>query len=220
MQIDQGGDNVVSFSEVRGNMTFPAISEVRAYWEGLRNGRQVPMRSDVDPRGIERALEHAFILERVAPKVARFRLAGMHLTDLMGMEVRGMPMTSFFTPAARMAASDAVEQVFAGPAVAELTLTAETGFGKPALEARMLILPLQSDLGDISRALGCLVADGRIGRAPRRFEIAEAAVRALGGSPAFQHPARTIPGFAEPQRAYWDASKGDRGHLRLVKSDS
>lgn len=200
-------------------MTFPAITEVRAYWEGLRNGRQVPLRSEIDPRGIERALEHAFILERVAPKVARFRLAGMHLTDLMGMEVRGMPTTSFFTPAAREAARDALEQVFAGPAVAELTLTAETCLGKPALAARMLILPLQSDLGDISRALGCLVADGHIGRAPRRFEIAGASVMPLGGPPGLQNPARTVPGFAESQRPYSDAPKGDRGHLRLVKSD-
>ena len=65
--------------------------------------RAVPMRSDVDPRGIERSLEHAFILERIAPQMARFRLAGMHLTDLMGMEVRGMPTTALFAPAARAA---------------------------------------------------------------------------------------------------------------------
>ncbi len=219
MQIDQGGDNIVSFSAVRRDMKFPAISEVRAYWEALRNGRLVPMRAEIDPRGIERALEQAFILERVAPRVARFRLAGMHLADLMGMEVRGMPTTCFFTPAARAAAADAVEQVFAGPAMAELGLSAETGFGKPVLEARMLILPLQSDLGDISRTLGCLVADGHIGRAPRRFEIAEAKVTPLSGSSANHRPARTMPGFAEMQRPYSDAPKADRNHLRLVKSD-
>lgn len=219
MLIDQSGDNVVSFSGVRRDMKFPAISEVRAYWEALRNGCLVPMRSEIDPRGIERALEQAFILERVAPKVARFRLAGMHLTDLMGMEVRGMPVTSFFTAAARVRVAEAVEQVFASPAAAELGLMAETGFGKPTLEARMLILPLQSDLGDVSRALGCLIADGRIGRAPRRFEIVEATVTALAGSPVMQRPARTAPGFAEPQCPYSAPPKGHRSHLRLVKSD-
>lgn len=220
MQIDQRGDNIVSFTGVRKDMKFPAMSEVRAYWEALRDGRLVPMRSEIDPRGIERALEYAFILERVAPQVARFRLAGMHLTDLMGMEVRGMPMTSFFTPAARPTVAAAMEQVFSGPAIAELALAAETGFGKPALEARLLILPLQSDLGDISRALGCLVADGHIGRAPRRFEIVETIITAIFDKPGAQHQARTMPGFAEPPRPFADgAPKGDRSHLRLVKSE-
>jgi len=33
------------------------------------------------------------------------------------------------------------------------------------------MLPLRSDLGDVSRALGCLVTHGPLGRTPRRFEI-------------------------------------------------
>lgn len=219
MQIDQGGDNIVSFSGFRKDMKFPAMSEVRAYWEALRNGRTVPMRSDVDPRGIERSLEHAFILERIAPQMARFRLAGMHLTDLMGMEVRGMPTTALFAPAARAAAAGALEQVFCGPAVVELALVAETGFGKPPLEARLLLLPLQSDLGDISRALGCLVAEGHIGRTPRRFDICETQVTAIRGTPANGRASTRMPGFAEAQSDYSPPPKGGRNHLRLVRSD-
>ena len=57
------------------------MAQMRAYWEGLRADRLVPQRAEVDPRGIERALEYAFILDRIAPGIGRFRLAGMHLTD-------------------------------------------------------------------------------------------------------------------------------------------
>ena len=147
-------------------------AELRAYWEGLRRGRALPARSDVDPRGIERALEYAFILERVAPGMGRFRLAGMHLNDLMGMEVRGMPLTAFFAPPARKRIAEATEAVFQGPSVAELVLSAESGIGKPPLTARLILLPLRSDLGDVTRVLGCLVAEGEnIGRTPRRFEV-------------------------------------------------
>jgi hypothetical protein len=220
MRIEQGVDNIVSFSGFRKDMKFPAISEIRAYWEALRNGRTVPMRSEVDPRGIERSLEHAFILERIAPQVARFRLAGMHLTDLMGMEVRGMPLTALFAPVARVHVAETVEQVFAGTAVADLALVAETGFGKPPLAARLLLLPLQSDLGDISRALGCLVAEGHIGRTPRRFDIAEATMTAIRGAPATAGPTvRSQPGFAEPQRRYDMPSGSGRSHLRLVRTE-
>ncbi|MEM1421046.1 MAG: PAS domain-containing protein, partial [Pseudomonadota bacterium] len=60
-------------------MQHPGLSLVEAYWEGLRAGRLVPRRADVDPRGIDQALEYSFILERIAPGMARFRLAGMHL---------------------------------------------------------------------------------------------------------------------------------------------
>lgn len=150
---------------------------LRAYWEGLRRGRLVPNRSDIDPRGIDSGLEYAFIIERVAPGMGRFRLAGMHLNDLMGMEVRGMPLTALFAPAGRKRVAEVTEAVFTGPAVAELELVAETGIGKPPLKARLLILPLKSDLGDVNRALGCLIAEGdEIGRTPRRFDVAAAQI--------------------------------------------
>ena len=70
-------DKIVPISGYRRDMRFPCISEVQAYWEALRDGRQVPCRSEVDPRGIERALEYTFVLERIAPGVARFVLQAM-----------------------------------------------------------------------------------------------------------------------------------------------
>ncbi len=219
-----GRDKVVPLSGYRKDMRFPCISEVRAYWEALRDGRQVPYRSEVDPRGIERALEYAFVLERIAPQVARFRLAGMHLNDLMGMEVRGMPLTSFFTPKARAEMATILDAVFTGPRTAELTLSAEAGFGKTAMEARLLILPLRSDLGDVSRALGCLVAEGPIGRTPRRFDLVESLVSPIDESmPSHLVPPVPAPaGFAEPAAPFAGAAPQpirSRGHLRLVVSD-
>ena len=182
---------------------FQVTAELRGYWEGLRGGRGVPLRSAVNPRGIERALEYAFILERIAPSIARFRLAGMHLSDLMGMEVRGMPLTSFFTPKSRPRVATLLEAVFQGPEITDLTLEGEGGFGKPVLAAKLLILPLKSDLGDVTRALGCLVADGQIGRTPRRFDIISAGnTRIPGASTPVAEPARSNAGFAEASRAF------------------
>ena len=172
--------NVVSIFDYKTDQRYPPVSEVEAYWDALRGPSLVPFRSEIDPRGIERSLEYAFIAERIAPGMARFRLAGHHLSDLMGMDVRGMPVTSFFTPAGRTRVKSVLEEVFEGPAKATLTLNSETGIGKPAIEARLLLLPLKSDLGDISRALGCLVAHGSIGRTPRRFDVAQIQRSAIG----------------------------------------
>ena len=226
---------VVTLAAAEGAMRYRALAEVRAYWEALRKGRAVPARSEVDPRGIENALEYAFIAERIAPGMVRFRLAGMHLNDLMGMEVRGMPLSSFFVPEARKKLGDVLEAVFQGPEAAEITLAGETGIGKPPLTGRLLLLPLKSDLGDVNRMIGCLVSDGQIGRSPRRFQIGaveQVAIRA--GFPAelgAVAPVRVLPvepapvpqpGFAEPRSGFAPAPgspEARRALLRLVKND-
>lgn len=147
------------------------MNEMRAYWHGLRKGRAIPARSDVEPRGIRRALDYAFILERIAPGAARFRLAGRHLIDLMGMEVRGMPLCALLNSSSRGRLSDVLESVFRAPQLAELQLHATAEYARPELTARMLLLPLKSDLGDVTRALGCLISVGDAGVAPRRFSL-------------------------------------------------
>ncbi|WP_428540080.1 PAS domain-containing protein [Profundibacter sp.] len=225
----RGGRKVISMLGFREQVRFLEIKQVEAYWEGLRMGRLVPLRSEIDPRGIERALEYTFILERIAPGLGRFRLSGMHLNDLLGMEVRGMPFTSFFTPAARNTVTDALEMVFDGPQVAELTLTAEKGIGRPAMDAKVILLPLRSDLGDVTRVLGALVTDGQIGRSPRRFDVTDVQMKALerGHAPAtLAEPAPVntpVEGFAEGQAPYTAPNeKGpDEKHptLRLVVSN-
>ena len=218
---NNAGGNVVSLSNYQANIQFPVVREVEAYWEGLRHGRQVPLRSEVDPRGIENALEYAFILERIAPGIARFRLAGMHLNDLMGMEVRGMPITAFFRPEGRKSISLALENLFEKPEKIELDLTAERGIGKPPLDARLLMLPLKSDLGDVSRALGCLVSVGQIGRTPRRFEMRdEAQIAQLAhDNPSYVPPPAPseapVAGMAEEAAPFTPK----RPNLRVVKSD-
>lgn len=197
----QSTPSIVRLVSKDADMTHPAIAQIEAYWEGLRGSRMAPLRSEVDPRGIDRALEYAFILERIAPNVARFRLAGMHLNDLMGMEVRGMPITAFLTPDGRNNFRDTLEHVFEQPAKARLKLVGETGLGRPALRGELVLLPLRSDLGDVSRALGCLVVEGRLGKAPHRFSIAATTVEALadGDMPA-RRPTTYPAGTSQPER--------------------
>lgn len=208
--------SVLSIFEPRSLMKHAALSQIEAYWEGLRKGRNVPLRSEIDPRGIDRSLEYAFIVERIAPSVARFRLAGMHLNDLMGMEVRGMPVTAFFGPEMRGQVTDALEHVFEGPAKAHMELKSQGSFGRPALSGALVLLPLKSDLGDISRAVGCLVSDGKPGRTPRRFEIESLKIEALTGDDigfkSAPQSLRDVPlsaGMAEPASSYEVSSRED-----------
>jgi len=160
-------------------MRFPVLTRLEDYWNEIRGTRPVPARSEIDPRLIEDCLEYAFIVERIAPGIARFRLAGMHLNDLMGMEVRGMPLTTFFVPEGRKKVGKALDAVFDGPSSATLSLSGERGVGRPPMDGRLLLLPLKSDFGDVTRALGCLVTLGPIGRIPRRFAVKETRITSI-----------------------------------------
>jgi len=219
-----------------GSKRFAGLSELECYWEQLRGDRIVPYRSEVDPRGLENMLEGAFILERVAKRVVRLRVAGVLLTEAMGLDVRGMPLTTMLTPGSRDILANTVEEVFDGPKTAMFELSAERGIGKPALEAQMMILPLRSDLGDISRAIGLLSTRGKIGRAPRRFDIlATPVTRLLHGNdgaprpnlqvmpqapkPEFTPRGTPVPaGFAEARAEAPSPKPARRSHLRLVHS--
>jgi hypothetical protein len=185
------------------------VAEVRAYWEGLRVGVALPRRDQIDPRGMAGALAQVLMLEQVAAGMARIRLGGATLTDLMGMEVRGMPLSALFDPMARAGLERVLAQVFTGAVTATLVLEAERGLGRPTLSGRMLLLPLLGDNGRPDLILGCVALHGGIGRTPRRFHIARVVTDTLNA-------AAKVPAFAEATVQY--TAPKIAPYLRLVKS--
>ena len=228
---DFGGNVVPLFTE-RQKMSFPAIAQMDAYWEALRDGRAMPERAEVNPRGLEGALEFSFMLEPVAPGVGRFRIAGRHLVDLLGMEVRGMPMSSFFEPSARNQINRVLSEVVNSGKVADVELFSDLSIGRPALTGRLFLAPLSNGSGKTERVLGCLQTEGKPGRAPRRFQIDNVHLRRIVVTAPTKDPVEKpiAPAFAEPQAIFEHAPitklprnarrLRDGAHLRLVKSDS
>ncbi len=81
------------------------------------------------------------------------------------------------------------------------------------MTGRMVLLPLRSDLGDISRALGCFITDGLSGRAPRRFRITNRTVTPV------TLPRENRLAFAEAPAPFEGAAPSlpsERPYLRLV----
>lgn len=207
---DSGQDKVISMDRFRSSCSLSPIRQAEAYWTALRQGKDVPNRSQIDPRGLENILSQTFVLERIAPGIGRFRLAGQKLNEMAGMEVRGMPLTAFFTPAARKQVSAALEHMFDTPAIVELTLSTVATRNQPAQEARILMLPLRSDLGDISRALGVFVSEGNPTKVSQRFEVIATELRPVNEvqTPKAVSPAKETndvnAGFAETQAKFGD----------------
>jgi hypothetical protein len=191
---------------------FQPLQSVRSYWEAMRFGAQLPKRNDINPRGMANALEHVFLVEQISPNHGRFRLAGMAMSDLLGMDVRGMPLTAILDPVARARMSEALGALFRAEHILDIWMEAERGIGRPALMARMLLLPLIGDHGEPDLILGCLCTKGDIGRTPRRFKISRIVKEALPtkGSPEAE-------AFAEPPRVLRLPTA--RPNLKLVVSN-
>lgn len=153
--------------------TLAAITDLERYWNELRGPRRLPKRRDVDPGQIGAALPWAFLIQRVAPGVGRIRVAGQRLSELLGMEARGMPLTAYFSAEGRTVITEHVTRLFEDPAIVELPIVSRRGLGRPKMTGRLIILPLIGDDGLVSAALGAMIVDGTIGTTPRRFEIAE-----------------------------------------------
>ena len=153
----------------------PVLQSLEQYWQTLRHAQQLPARTDIAPSRIDHALPHAFILQRVAPGVARFRVAGQRLHDLLKMDARGMPLATLFLPEAREQAQHLLELAFTGPAIVCIPLCSPGTLLRPALTGTMLLLPLRDKEDKTTRMLGALVTDQDGGARPRRFVIPQGA---------------------------------------------
>ncbi|WP_162300749.1 PAS domain-containing protein [Alkalilacustris brevis] len=206
-------------------LRLPALDTIEAYWEALRGLTQgapaLPRRTDIDPRGIENALSQAFLAERIAPGVARLRVAGDALAGLLGAEPRGLPLTVPIAGAQRAEFSELVERVFAAPALVECALFSPRGFRRPALRGRLLLLPLRGAQGQIDCALGALALEGAPGPTPRRFSFTPLRCRQIGAAAAHSAASPASGSTAAAAAAAISAAtpRAARPYLRLVTSD-
>ena len=195
------------------------LSSLRTYWDRLRAGRIAPYRAEIDPRQFEQALENMLIIERLAPDNMRIRLAGMKICEMMGMEVRGMQPSCLIDAPDRPRFDRLLALVMTEPAVVELTVAAPNRAG--SYRARMLMMPLRSDFGDINRVIGCTSGEGEIFAPPLAFRIEDVAVSPIetGPAPAAEPGRGPMPGFAEPAPAFAGPGLAGTPKLRSIEGN-
>jgi hypothetical protein len=149
----------------------PILTSLERYWRSLRHARHIPVRNDLNTNKRDSAQPHAFILQRVAPGTARFRVAGQRVHDMLKMDARGMPFSTLFHSEVREDIATLVETAFGEPAIIGMPLVSAGAFMRPKLHGAMLLLPMQDDKGETSRLLGAFVTPDIAQTRPRRFEI-------------------------------------------------
>ena len=193
----------------------PVLSELEAHWREIKaRSAHLPHRADLDPSRIAGALPHAFVLERAAPGVARLRIVGRALSNLLGTEARGLPLSVFFTPASRDVLRSWLERCFDAPAILELSAEARQGVFRTPSTGRLLLLPMLDRDGNVTRALGGMVVEGTKRSSIVKFDLSDTPSRfqiLLQPSAAWAAPSAGLPrGLAEAPKPY----------LRLVVDNS
>lgn len=191
------------------------LASLRAYWEALIMDHRLPARSEINPRGIADVLEHSFLIERIAPGAAQFRISGRTINALLAMEARGLPLSSLFLSEARAELSRTLEQVFVTQSVLTLALAPERRIGHDDPVSQMIILPLLDHKGHCTVAIGGIACEMAV-KSGRRFAIAEAKLtRVFREETTSQHKTDVTPAVtpapAEPKAR-------PKTHLRLVHS--
>lgn len=149
----------------------------KSYWDSARGGDPIPARTSIDPAHLDAALPFSFVAERVAPQTLRLRVAGQRLSQLLGMDARGMPLCSFFTTPSRDILGPVVEQVMTQPAMAEMRLSLSRGLIRAPIEASMVLMPLQGPHGLCDRVLGAIFSDFIANPRMARFEVQPQTIR-------------------------------------------
>lgn len=146
---------------------FDGLAQVRAYWEGLRQGASLPARALLDPRGLSGVLDRVFLADRIGTGLAQIRLAGSALAGFAGADLPGLPLSCLFTPESRPLLAQSLEKVFTDPAVVEIDLGSDR-LRVGTVMARLLLLPLGED-GDRRSMLGAVGFASRA--APCKLQI-------------------------------------------------
>src|ERR1700730_17457370 len=70
---------------------YPDLLRIRAYWDGKRQERFAPRRTDIDPMDLVEALPRIMLADVLAadPLDFRYRLSGTAITNVHGQEMTG-----------------------------------------------------------------------------------------------------------------------------------
>jgi hypothetical protein len=227
----------------------PVFAVLTGYWQAVRDDRAMPLRTDLDPRGLANVLDRVMLLDRIAPGVLRIATAGQRLQGWFGGVAAGLPLSLLFDPASREDVAALVDPALRHGKPVDLRLRGASGHalsalvGRHATEARLLLLPLADAHGIGAGFVAGFAADrsppqGRDDRTAFRLvtamphavpDQAQAADRRATSTPAAFHPAAfhpATPAFAEDP-AQWDgpqrpAARTDatrRPRLQVIKGN-
>ncbi len=131
--------------------------QVYDYWNMLRNGRDAPLRSELEPCEMKSLLPDIMILEQEDPLTYLFRLAGTRLCSHYGQELRGKNLLNMWARHERESIESLLFSVTEDAAAAVLGFAASDDQGRE-VAMEMILLPMKQENGARTRIFGSLAA--------------------------------------------------------------
>jgi hypothetical protein len=187
------------------------------YWSRLRNGRDVPDQTDIDPRAIKRMLSHVFILDVINPARPIYRLAGTGLCERFGMELKGTGFLANWEGQSGIALNSLLKQALKTRqpvCLSSIGATADCGM----VELETILAPISFDGGEPVRFVGLtqVLSDmALLGGRPIAFQRLVASQLVREDEPLSQ---MTLPPPPPPVQIQRNHSHPRAPHLRLVVS--
>ena len=123
------------------------------YWSRLRQGREVPDQTDIDPRAIKRLLSYTFILDCEKPGRPFYRLAGTALCERFGFELKGTSFLGHWESRSGLALSSLMRQALKlrqPICLSSIAATADNGM----VELETVLTPVSFNGGEPTRFFG------------------------------------------------------------------
>lgn len=123
------------------------------YWSRLRQGRDVPDQTDIDPRAIKRLLSYTFILDCENPARPVYRLAGTALCERFGFELKGTSFLAHWESQSGLALSSLLRQALKQRqpvCLSSVAATADNGM----VELETVLTPVSFNGGAANRFFG------------------------------------------------------------------
>ncbi len=123
------------------------------YWSRLRQGRDVPDQTEIDPRAIKRMLSHVFILDAINPGRPIYRLAGTGLCERFGFELKGTGFLGNWEGGSGMAVGSLLKQALKlrqPVCLSAIGATADCGM----VEMETVLAPISFNGGEPARFVG------------------------------------------------------------------
>ncbi|HEX4294977.1 MAG TPA: PAS domain-containing protein [Rhizomicrobium sp.] len=187
------------------------------YWSRLRNGRDVPDQTDIDPRAIKRMLSHVFILDVINPARPIYRLAGTGLCERFGMELKGTGFLANWEGQSGIALNSLLKQALKTRqpvCLSSIGATADCGM----VELETILAPISFDGGEPVRFVGLtqVLSDmALLGGRPIAFQRLVASQLVREDEPLSP---MTLPPPPPPVQIQRNHSHPKAPHLRLVVS--
>jgi hypothetical protein len=130
------------------------------YWNTVRSGRRAPRRYEIEPAQIVPFLAETLILEQQDDNDCRVRVAGTHVNETLGVNLRGQTFYDLWSEPDQVVLRDNIRTITEHGSVGFFTFSAALGKDEPIAEFEMLLLPLTHLEDRIDRLLGCISVVG------------------------------------------------------------